>query len=459
MTSELARAALVTLLFLAVFGMAEAWRRLGDPPVEWTRKLVHFGGGLIAATFPWIFESRWVVLVLTGTMLALLWLTRRVGVLGSIHGVARRSSGELYYPIAVCLIYLIGRDRPVFYLIAVLALVVSDALAAVLGATYGRTIYDVERDRRSIEGSTVFFLSTFLVAHLPLLLLARIEPAASVLIALQISLIVSLFEGISLEGSDNLLVPLITYYLLIKMTPRSAAFIGEQLVAQLLIILIVALIAWRFRFIRASGAMAAALFFYGAYALGGPEWTVAPGIALLGVLSVRAYLRHVGREPKAEYQVLAMFYVSIVAVLLYALNNSFETLWQVPGALRLGDPLYAPFVGVVAAQLALMLGNQVEPFRRADGSPRQTGTEAALAVVAFLLVAPVGLMLAGEGLSAWTLLVAAAIHAGGSALYWIGRRAEWWPSEPPWNVRLQAAAVALAAVLVVPVHLHHLGAW
>ena len=200
--------------------------------------------------------------------------------------------------------------------------------------------------------------------------------------------------------------------------------------------------------------MAAALFFYGAYSLGGPEWMVAPGIALIGFVCVRGYLRRLGREPKAEYQVLALFYVSIVAVLLYALNNSFETLWPVGESLRHGDPLYAPFVGVVAAQLGLMLDNQVEPFRRADGSPREMGTEALFAVIAFLLVAPIGLMLGGAGLTAWSLVVAAAIHAGGMAIYWIGRRAPWWPSEPPWNVRLQAVAVGMATLVVVPLHLY-----
>ena len=39
--------------FLLVFAAAEVWKRRCAPPVECTRKLVHFGGGLIVAAFPW----------------------------------------------------------------------------------------------------------------------------------------------------------------------------------------------------------------------------------------------------------------------------------------------------------------------------------------------------------------------------------------------------------------------
>jgi dolichol kinase len=51
--------------------------------------------------------------------------------------------------VAVLLVYLVGHQQPVFYLVAILALVVSDTLAALLGSSYGRQMYQVEGDRRS----------------------------------------------------------------------------------------------------------------------------------------------------------------------------------------------------------------------------------------------------------------------------------------------------------------------
>ena len=43
---EILRAAGIAAIFLGIFAVAEAWRLLAHPPPEWTRKLVHFGGGV-----------------------------------------------------------------------------------------------------------------------------------------------------------------------------------------------------------------------------------------------------------------------------------------------------------------------------------------------------------------------------------------------------------------------------
>ena len=64
LAGESLRAALVGAGFLLIFAAAEAWRRASGPPVEWTRKLVHFAGGLLVAAFPWLFASPWTVLAL-----------------------------------------------------------------------------------------------------------------------------------------------------------------------------------------------------------------------------------------------------------------------------------------------------------------------------------------------------------------------------------------------------------
>lgn len=232
---EITRAAMAAAAFLALFAAAEAWRALKNPPVEWTRKLVHFGGGIVAAAFPWLFASHWTVLVLGAAFFAILWGTGKLGWLQSVHGVARRSEGGLYFPVAVYVLFVVGADRPVFYLISTLVLVVSDAVAAVFGAAYGRVGYAVERERRTVEGSTVFFLSTFLIVHLPLLLMAGVDPRLSVLVGVQLALIVTLMEGISIRGNDNLIVPLATFFLVVKLTAQQPEFLAYQLGAQVVI--------------------------------------------------------------------------------------------------------------------------------------------------------------------------------------------------------------------------------
>ena len=448
---EIARAAIAGTGFLVLFAVAEAWRALRHPPAEWTRKLVHFGGGLIAAAFPWLFAWHWTVLVLGGVFFLILWGTRRLGLLQSVHGVTRHSEGGLYYPVAIYILFVVAAARPVFYLISILALVVSDSVAAVLGSAYGRMGYTVQRDRRTVEGSVVFFLSTFLICHLPLLLLTNTPPLLSVLVGLQLAMLVTLFEGISIRGNDNLIVPLLSYFILLKLTTQEPAFLAYQIGAQLVIMAIVAYLAWRYQFLTASGAMAFMLFFYGAYSLGGEEWTVAPGVALLA-FAVYYFARC--KQPGAadsRYQVVSAFYVSIVPALLFVANNLLETMIHVP-TVRSVDPFYAVFLGAVASQLALVVYHTDPAAKRGGGWLAAIVVLAPLA--AFLLVVPLGLVVSAVHrtdaviVAGAVVLAAVLVHAIVHAL--VARTALRTRVRGRWALRLQTLSVAAATALVLP---------
>jgi phytol kinase len=196
---EAARALLVLAAFAFIVGGAELWHRRAHPPVEWTRKLVHFAAGLMACGFPWVFSSPWTLLAVAAVGGAPVFLARARGGLPSIFGVDRRSFGDVYFPIAIFVLFAIGRSNRVFYVVSLLTLVVSDALAAVLGRAYGKHAYRVITDQRSLEGSAVFLFATFLLVHLPLLLATHIDRATCVLMAAQIAL--SKFAGVQLPDS------------------------------------------------------------------------------------------------------------------------------------------------------------------------------------------------------------------------------------------------------------------
>ncbi|HEX2188343.1 MAG TPA: hypothetical protein VHG51_05560 [Longimicrobiaceae bacterium] len=451
LAGEATRATLVAPLFLLLFGAAELWRKLARPPVEWTRKAVHTGGGVIAAGFPWIFASHWTVLALGAAFGGILWGTRRLGILESVHGVERKSEGGLYYPLAVYLLFLIAAPSPPFYLVAILALVVSDTVAALVGTHYGRITYSVEADdRRSLEGSAVFFAATFLGVHLPLLLLTDTGRAASVLIALQVALIVTFFEAVCLYGSDNLVVPLATYFLLVKMAPRDAEWIGGQLAAQLALIAAVSWVALRSHVLTVSGAIGATLFFYGAYSLGGAEWVVAPALALGGLVWVFRRFARGTRPPRGDYQVSAVFYSTIVAALLVVLNNALETL--VPGAgpvLARTDPLYGPYLGVLAGHLAMLALTWRESGPDAAGAANRLRAGA----LGLLCVVPAGIAVWTRGPRAEAALSAAAVGVLAFGLYAGLRWARRVPRGAAWELRLQTASSLAALAVVVPVHL------
>ena len=438
MLSELIRAALVGAGFLLIFGGAEAWRTLGQPSAELSRKSVHFAGGLLVLAFPWIFTSRWTVIGLVSVFAFLIWGTARVGLLKSVHGVARKTEGGLFYPLAVALLFVLAYDNPAFYLVAALTLIVSDAAAALLGTAYGTVTYSVEEDRRSLEGSISFLVITFLVVHLPLLLMTDIDRGVSVILAVLISLIVTLLEGVSLRGSDNLIVPMATFYLLMRFTSEG---FGIGLTS---------------RFLRTSGVMAATLFFYAVYLFGGAGWITAPAIALIALVAMRYFLREVVDQYNVQHQVLATLYAVIVILVILIVHDVLPRVMSGPEWLLNGEAFRAPFVGVVVGQLTMMLITQFSPFRPGNREPTSVSMTLGLFALALGLVAPLGLGATG-GIALAPFGTAAAIAALATLLYWRMRKLPGWPSRPPWNMRLQTACLTLATLLVLPVHFQILG--
>ena len=74
LAGEAVRAAFVAAIMMVLLVATEQVHRRWHPPVEWTRKVAHVGGGLLAMAFPWLF--RWPLTVVAlclamGAMIAL----------------------------------------------------------------------------------------------------------------------------------------------------------------------------------------------------------------------------------------------------------------------------------------------------------------------------------------------------------------------------------------------------
>jgi phytol kinase len=137
---ELSRVLLVAGGLAAILAFAEGLRRAGQR-TEITRKLVHVASGLMAAAFPWLFESPWSVVALAGGYAGLMAWTLRTRRLASVHAVRRHSSGGLYYSLAVAVVFALVRERPEVYVASILVLALGDAAAALAGRAVGRHRY------------------------------------------------------------------------------------------------------------------------------------------------------------------------------------------------------------------------------------------------------------------------------------------------------------------------------
>lgn len=254
-----------------------------DP--ELSRKMVHIGMGSITACFPFVFTEIWPVLLLAIFAVVSLLLVRMVPALkhnigGSLHEVKRFSLGEIYFPVAVLAVWSISIEEPLIYSISILVLALADAMAALVGESYGKRKYTTKEGHKSWEGSFAFFSIAFLCIHVPLLLLSDIGRAESLLIALVIAGIVMILEAVSWEGLDNLFIPILVCVLLKIYMNEDAMYMLWRFAILISAFVFVFLIRKRLT-LDDSSLMGVAVVMFITFATQGWLWLCAPVTVLL----------------------------------------------------------------------------------------------------------------------------------------------------------------------------------
>lgn len=199
----------LSVAFLALFGFAEYLFQRTDMKVEQTRKLVHFGTGLLTMLFPVLLVSHWQVLFLSGSFLGILFTSQKFNLLNSINGVERKTYGSLLFPVVVYFSFLVAssqNDFLMFYL-PILILAISDPLAALIGKKYPRGKYTILGHQKTFAGSSAFFLSAFGIALGALQFVPIIHSLSNFSMALTIALVATAVEGLCKNGYDNLTIP------------------------------------------------------------------------------------------------------------------------------------------------------------------------------------------------------------------------------------------------------------
>ncbi len=332
-------ASIISGIFLLLFVIAEiAHKRNVD--VEVTRKFVHFGGAFVTIFFPFIFTSHWMVLALALAFGMIMFLTKKFGLLQSVHGVERKSEGAIYHPIAIysCFLYAQVLNQPWFYVISILILAISDASAALVGKTYGANEYIVDiGTNKTFEGSFSFFMTSFLIVHLILLLATPTGRLESVLIALLISVIVTVFEGVSLKGADNLFIPLGTMFILSKNIHPTVHGISFQICILTAFILFYLIIMKPYKRVGFSGVTLLGLINYIIWALLGNIYAVILFAFSFVCAKTNLILNHDCVEADS-YRVRPVFYILSVPVIC-AFLGSF-----------LGNIIIYPFVASIICE-------------------------------------------------------------------------------------------------------------
>jgi len=324
---------------LALMVAAELWFIIGKPPVEYTRKLIHLGSGFITLSFGFLFSSHWSVLLLCLLFVILMLVTKYLGILNAVHAVERKSYGALYFPLATYLAFLFSWlvGQPLFYFIAIAVLSTSDTIAALVGRSYGFNQYHVEGEQKSLEGSAMFFLSCYLIVHVTLLLGTDISRINSVLVALWIALIITLFEALSIRGTDNFWIPLGVFYLLWKIISKNTDVILTDLAALAVSVIISLLVLLPKRKLEHTAIVGVGLLLYSSARLLEWNWGI-PVLTAMLLFNFSGVLHEKHLERK--FQIRAVFNslgaTAIWVIISNLISSDYEYITALPFLITLG---------------------------------------------------------------------------------------------------------------------------
>lgn len=220
-------AGLILLMFSASLSTLSLYQRRFQPDAETVRKIFHIAMGLCALAFPFLIRDVWLGFVIAGTAILLLLAIRKFAVLqkrfGTVCGsVQRRSYGEIYFAAGIAILFSLAHNNFLLYAISLLVLTFADAAAALVGVSWGKHFYRSIGGQKSWEGSFSFFVVATACIYAPLRFAADLQSAAIFLIALTISLLLTIIEALSWRGLDNIFLPLGSHLLLTDFLHRNS---------------------------------------------------------------------------------------------------------------------------------------------------------------------------------------------------------------------------------------------
>jgi len=396
---------IVVVLLGTVLGTAEGLARHTALPPEWSRKLVHLGSGLVCLLFPLHLDSAITVLALALLFGVGIGLGERRGWLLSLCRVPRRSHGSVYYPFAIAALFHLTAGHYALYMSAVLVLTVADTAAALVGARFGRIRYRTGGvdERKSLEGSIAFWVLAFLAVSLPLTVSgSTVEPGQAALSAFLAATLLTTVEAVSIGGRDNLYVPLLAAFMLLKTVTKPVPELAMQSASLLLLFALLVMLNRYGRMLRAKALMIMGLIVYGVWSLGSIDWAVPLLVACALFAGVFSATGQAQRRSLVYRRMTVLAFPAATVALAANLTGEFAF-------------CFGPYLAAVLTPLVWGVVVQLE-----DGLPRSAWVwsrrQLGAALVALLLVPalPVLLRRAPEAGSVLLLL------AGTTGIAWIG---------------------------------------
>ncbi len=263
-----------------------------------SRKAVHLIVGLSICSAPWIFVSKIPLIILSSLFIVINYWAIRTRHLTGIH-LNDQSYGTVYYPISILLLdILLWPAYKILFVLAALIMVVADAMAALVGNNFASKFYVFYEERKSIPGSITMFITSVILLFAGTQLLIVQNLGQNLLLAILVGIVVTAAELISRRGSDNLSVPLIAALFLYGFLGPAAEGMRLQLSLGIILAGMVAMVSYRFHFLKMNGAVVTFLLGSIIFGFGGIKYT----IPILVFFILSSLLSRVGRRRKTEME-------------------------------------------------------------------------------------------------------------------------------------------------------------
>ncbi len=118
----------------------------------------------------------------------------KLKLLSSIHGVHRKTYGELFLPTGILFAYIFSFSNIHYFIAVVLILTLADPIAGFVGSY-------INKNKKTNVGSIAFYIVTFIILY-------TMFPQYNIIYIAIIGLIITLVERISILGADDITIPL-----------------------------------------------------------------------------------------------------------------------------------------------------------------------------------------------------------------------------------------------------------
>ncbi len=193
--------------------------------VKWpnfiTRKLIHIGAGMWTWAILFLFDHWYIGIIPFASFIILNYIFYRQQTFKAMDD-EKESPGTVYFAISITVLFLLGwrntaADKLYLVLPPLMAMTWGDAMASLFGKFKGKHHYTFGGATKSLEGSLMMFIFSFLALSISLFVLQAthldvhlqtFSAANIVLVSIGVGFLLTIVEALSPFGTDNLFVPL-----------------------------------------------------------------------------------------------------------------------------------------------------------------------------------------------------------------------------------------------------------